>query len=92
MLARPVESSSVRKWSVCTTWGVRFEKIYLLDVYRARLSYPELKKAAMRLQREHSPFKIVIEDKGSGISLIQDLRASICVGSSPTNRILAWTR
>jgi predicted phage terminase large subunit-like protein len=69
------KSGNLNDYSVCTTWGVRFEKIYLIDVFRARLNYPDLKKAAFRLRAQYSPFKIVIEDKGSGISLIQDLKA-----------------
>jgi phage terminase large subunit-like protein len=28
-------------YSVCTTLGIRFDKFYLLDVFRGRLSYPE---------------------------------------------------
>jgi predicted phage terminase large subunit-like protein len=69
------KSGELNDYSVCTTWGVRFDKFYLLDVCRARLSYPELKKAVLRLRKQHSPFKIIIEDKGSGISLIQDLKS-----------------
>lgn len=69
------KSGEMNDYSVCTTWGLHFGRFYLLDVFRARLSYPELKKAVLRLRGEHEPGKIVIEDKGSGISLIQDLRA-----------------
>jgi phage terminase large subunit-like protein len=32
-------------YSVCTTWGLLNMDFYLLDVYRRRLSYPDLKRA-----------------------------------------------
>ena len=60
-------------YSVCTTWGVRNKKLYLLDVLRKRLSYPELKKAVQQQAEKHSPTVILIEDKASGTQLVQDL-------------------
>ncbi len=70
--------------SVCTTWGVHDSGYDLLDVYRGRIAYPKLKKEAVRLaeywgsKKElyagHLLFSILIEDKASGISLIQELR------------------
>ncbi len=60
--------------SVCTTWGEAINGFYLLDSYVARLGYPELKKKAMSLAAKWVPDAILIEDKASGQSLIQDLR------------------
>jgi predicted phage terminase large subunit-like protein len=77
------KSGELNDYSVCTTWGLRFGKFYLLDVFRVRLSYPELKKAALRLQSQYPLLKIVIEDRGSGISLIQDLRAEYVFITEP---------
>jgi hypothetical protein len=34
-------------YSVCTTWGLLHMNFYLLDVYRKRLSYPDLKRAVV---------------------------------------------
>lgn len=62
-------------YSVCTTWGEYDKRYYLLDVFRARLNYPELKQAAKRQAELHHPNIISIEDKASGTQLIQDLRA-----------------
>jgi predicted phage terminase large subunit-like protein len=57
---------------------VRGESIYVLDVIRERLEYPELKRKVIevhyRWKRLLSRYALLIEDKGSGMSLIQDLR------------------
>jgi predicted phage terminase large subunit-like protein len=59
---------------VCTTWLQKGERdYYLLDVYRARLTYPDLRRAVVHLFRRYGPEGIVIENKGSGMSLIDDL-------------------
>jgi predicted phage terminase large subunit-like protein len=61
-------------YSVCTTWGLYYRDFYLLDVYRKRVTFPQLKRALIELFRKFRPQKILIEDKSSGISLIQELR------------------
>ncbi len=63
-------------FSVCMTWGFREDYWYLLDIFRARLSYPNLKKAVIRLKKVWKADRVVIEDAGSGKSLWQDLRVS----------------
>lgn len=70
--------------SVCGVWGEHEYGYDLLHVYRERVAYPKLKKDAISLANEwinkkhlfaaHILFTILIEDKGSGQSLIQDLR------------------
>lgn len=62
-------------YSVCTTWGLYNMDFYLLDVYRKRLTYPQLKRAVAEQYRKFSLFKVVIEEKSSGISLIQELQS-----------------
>lgn len=59
--------------SVCTTWLDLHKNFYLLDVHREWLEYPGLKRAAKSLALNYSPDLILIEDKASGIALIQDL-------------------
>ena len=61
--------------SVCGTWAETETGFYLLHVARRRLEYPALKRAAMSLAAKWSPDAILIEDKASGQSLIQDLRS-----------------
>ncbi|MGB9408722.1 MAG: phage terminase large subunit [Terracidiphilus sp.] len=62
-------------YSVCTTWGTREGNFYLLDVFRKRLNFPDLKRAALDLFREYAPSKLLIEDRGSGTSLFQELKS-----------------
>jgi predicted phage terminase large subunit-like protein len=62
-------------YSVATVWLARGENAYLLDLWRERVDYPELRRAVHRLNEEYSTAVLLIEDKGSGTSLIQDLRS-----------------
>ena len=69
------KSGELNDYSVCTTWLRRGQEHYLLDVFRARLDYPDLRRAVVELRKRFAADAILIEDKGSGIQLIQDLRA-----------------
>lgn len=60
-------------YSVCSTWGVKEKRLYLLNVYRQRLEFPELKRAIVDLSKQFRASNILIEDKASGTALIQDL-------------------
>lgn len=60
-------------YSVCTTWGVKDRHAYLIDLYRAQLNYPDLKRAVKSQFLKHQPERILIEDAASGTSLLQDL-------------------
>jgi len=68
------KSGELNDYSVCTTWGVLNNHYYLLDVFRRRLEYPELRRAAKEQYHRYRPRRVLIEDKGSGIQLLQDLR------------------
>ncbi len=70
------KSTELSDYSVCTTWRFHENRYYLLHVFRARLDYPDLKRAVIDQSNKFSPKTILIEDKSSGISLIQDLKAS----------------
>jgi predicted phage terminase large subunit-like protein len=62
-------------YSVATIWLSHGDNMYLLDVWRERVDYPALKRAVLRLRETYPGATLLIEDKGSGTSLIQDLRA-----------------
>ncbi|MEO6113655.1 MAG: phage terminase large subunit [Sphingomicrobium sp.] len=62
-------------YSVCTTWGEAGDRLYLLDVDRERRDFPALKRRIVELAREWRTRTILIEDKGAGTSLIQQLRS-----------------
>jgi len=61
-------------YSVCTTWGVTENGYYLLWVWRGRVEFPELKRRMSMLAEQWNPSAILIEDKASGQSLIQELK------------------
>jgi predicted phage terminase large subunit-like protein len=61
-------------WSVCTTWMIQDGKYYLMDVLRERLEYPSLRARAIEHARAYTPNKILVEDAGIGMGLIQDLQ------------------
>jgi predicted phage terminase large subunit-like protein len=61
-------------FSVCTTWGRLDKQTYLLDVFRKRLTFPDLKRAIVDHARLHNPEEIYIEGQSSGIDLIRDLQ------------------
>ncbi len=46
---------------------------YLLDVVREKLNYPDLKRRIIEHALRSNAQTIIIEDKGSGTSLIQDI-------------------
>ena len=62
-------------YSVCLTWGILGPRLYLLDVYRDQVNYPDLRKAVVMLQRKFKAVMVIVEQAGSGISIFQDLKA-----------------
>jgi len=65
--------SELADYSVCSTWGLKDKRIYLLHALRERMAYPDLKRAVRRQSDLHHPDVILIEDKASGTQLIQEL-------------------
>lgn len=72
------KAGELNDYSACTTWGLFDGRYYLLNVFRKRLNYPDLKRAVKEQARHNysrrAPDKILIEDKASGTQLIQDLK------------------
>jgi len=74
------KASDLNDFSVCTTWGVRNSRYYLLDVFRRRLNYPDLKRAVRDHASLWDAMIVLIEDKASGTQSIQDLqRDGVCM-------------
>jgi predicted phage terminase large subunit-like protein len=67
------KSAELNDYSVCTTWAQKNRRIYLLDVLRRRMDYPDLKRAVRQHAELFHPTNILIEDKASGTQLIQEL-------------------
>jgi predicted phage terminase large subunit-like protein len=58
----------------CTTWGETENGYYVLDCFTRRMEYPEGKRTVINLAEKWKPSAIIIEDKSSGMSLLQDLK------------------
>jgi predicted phage terminase large subunit-like protein len=52
---------------------VKGKDYYLLHVLREKLNYPDLRRAVIDQAQAYTANEVIIEDKGSGTSLIQDL-------------------
>jgi predicted phage terminase large subunit-like protein len=63
-------------WSVCTVWGYRRGRWWLVDVLRERLDYPKLKRAVQRMHDRWQPEIVMVEDANAGRSLCQEFRTS----------------
>ena len=76
------EKNNRADYSAGTTWGIfNFDEdhgapnIILLNTYKKRVEYPDLKKDVLEEYREYEPDGVLIEKKASGAPLIYDLRA-----------------
>jgi predicted phage terminase large subunit-like protein len=87
-----VTDSTVQSWdiamavgqandfSVCTTWRTVGSDHYLIDVFRDRVSYPNLRRKVATLAEMHAVTAILIESAGPGLALLQDLRQDLLPG------------
>jgi predicted phage terminase large subunit-like protein len=80
-----MKGEQLSDFSVATVWLNRGDNCYLLDLWRQRVDYPDLRYAVLELRERYPNATLLIEDKGSGTSLIQDLRAKniAVVGITP---------
>ena len=65
-------------WSVCTTWIMtRKQQWYLIDVWRQRVDYPTLKANVQALAKQFRARRVLVEDTGAGIGLVQELKSHV---------------
>jgi predicted phage terminase large subunit-like protein len=77
------EKNNRADYSACTTWGV-FQhpnktgdmrpNIILLDAFKQRMEFPELKKMALELWQEWEPDTLIVEKRAAGAPLIYEMR------------------
>jgi predicted phage terminase large subunit-like protein len=67
-------------YSVCTTWRMVKADYYLIDVFRGRLQYPDLRRKIAILVAQYGTETILIERAGPGLTLLQDLRSDLPIG------------
>jgi predicted phage terminase large subunit-like protein len=72
-------------FSACTTWGVFYQdndygvsaaNIILLNAFKKRMEFPELKTRALEEYKEWKPDAMIVEAKAAGSPLIFELRAT----------------
>jgi predicted phage terminase large subunit-like protein len=68
------KKGATNDFSVCTTWGENQHGYYLLDLWRGRVEFPELKRTFYALFNRYKPQAVLVEDAASGQSLIQEIR------------------
>lgn len=81
--AYEVKTSS--DYSACTTWGIFYRddentgrsmaNVILLDAFKDRMPFPELKAVALKHYKEWQPDAFIVEKKAAGAPLIQELRS-----------------
>lgn len=61
-------------FSVCTTWVYSNNEFFLIDRWKDKVAFYNLKVAAMHQAQKYKPSVILIEDHASGQSLLQELK------------------
>jgi len=75
------EKNNRADYSAGTTWGVfthhkdNQKYLILLNTYKKRVEFPDLKRDVLREYNEYEPDTLIVEKKASGAPLIYDLRA-----------------
>jgi predicted phage terminase large subunit-like protein len=73
-----VSAKELSSYSACVVILVRGESAYVLDVFRDRLEYPDLKRKIIefhhRWRTYTNNYALLIENTGAGMSVIQDLK------------------
>jgi predicted phage terminase large subunit-like protein len=69
-----IKAGQQHDYSVCLTFGIAEGVHYLLEALRVKLEYPDLRRIMLSQADKWKPQAILLEDKASGQSLIQDLR------------------
>ena len=69
-----IKSGAGNDYSVGLCFGLRGGEVLLLDVRREKMDFPELRRAMVDFAAKWQPRGVLVEDKGSGQSLLQDLR------------------
>lgn len=75
------ETKNNSDYSACTTWGIWYNEeegnspqLILLDAFKDRMAFPELKAVALKHYKEWNPDAFIVEKKAAGAPLIQELR------------------
>ena len=86
-----MSSKDLSSYSVGIVMQVRGDTVYLLDLIREQLDYPDLRRKVIethhRWRHACNSYNLLIENKGSGMSLNQDLKREFSIHPVPISPI-----
>jgi len=77
------KTKEANDFSVCCTLGVAKSRFYVLDVWRDRVEFPDLKRALVAQAQKWGAHAVLVEDTAAGQSLLQELRRNTRVPLIP---------
>src|SRR5215470_12298454 len=83
------KATELSDYSVCTTWGFDGKRLYLLNVFRRKMEFPELKRTVRELAGLWKATVVLIEDKSSGGVALKNPTEKIY---PPYRRARSWYR
>ncbi len=69
-----VKTGQGNDYSVGTCWAECEDGFYLVDLIRGKMEYPDLKNAVYQAFNKRLSSVVIVEDKSSGMQIIQELR------------------
>lgn len=61
-------------FTVGATWGITKKAFYLIDIFRGKLKFPELKKKMVAVQAKYGSHQVIIEDAAQARAATDDLK------------------
>jgi predicted phage terminase large subunit-like protein len=74
-------------YSVIATWGTDAIDFYLLDIWRKRVEFPDLKRAISDNFYKWNPSGVYVEDAAAGQSIVQEMKRETML---PVNAKPVW--
>lgn len=75
-----IKTGQENDYSVGQLWAECENGFYLVEMFRAKLEYPELRKTVQALYNKHKAHEVLVEDKASGQQIVQDFKR---IGNMP---------
>lgn len=77
------KASKTADWSAAVVVGRNKGEFYVLDVVRAKVELPELRRLVVNMCAKWNPSRCLIEDSANGVGAIQDLRQNTALPIIP---------
>lgn len=85
-----LKDSTRNDYHACVTIGVAGDGVYVLDVWRKRMQFPELIAQARNRRALFAPTHIPFENKAAGLPAVQALREERIGGPEPLTEVEEW--